>query len=195
MMICMEPEVVAALWGFGGAAMGAGGAFLGTWVQQRHQAEMEQKRRDDARADLLEERGRAAAEKALTELYDLRRHVSTWKAGMSAEERNQWYQTGYDHTYSAELNAALIPEANELRERLRDALEVVRTSMNVDAWQSEHEPYLSHFDAEHSIALLSAYIRGDSLPTPTSREKRETTQREMREEGWAEEDRRRSNPS
>jgi hypothetical protein len=156
---------------------------------------MEQKRREEARADLLEERGRAAAEKALTELYDLRRHVSTWKAGMSVEERNQWYQTGYDHTYSAELNAALIPEANELRERLRDALEVVRTSMNVDAWQSDHEPHLSHFDTEHSIALLSAYMRGDCLPPPTSREERETSQREMREEGWAEEERLRSTPS
>jgi hypothetical protein len=156
---------------------------------------MEQKRRKEARADLLEERGRAAADRALAELYVLRRHVSTWKVDMSTEEKNQWYQTGHDHTDNAELNAALIPEADELRERLRDCLDVVRTSMNVDAWESEHKPHLSRSDTEHAISLLSAYMRGDSLPTPTLREKRESLEREMRQEAWAEEEGQRSNPS
>ncbi|WP_326755113.1 hypothetical protein OH738_10710 [Streptomyces hirsutus] len=191
----MQPEVLSGLIGFGGAAVGAGGAFLGTWLQQRHQAQLEQQRWEKARADLLEERGRAAADKALAELYVLRRHISSWKVGMSAEEKSQWYRTGHGHTDNTELNAALIPEANELRERLRNALEVVRTSMHVDAWESEHEPYLSGFDTEHAIALLSAYMRGDPLPSPSPREARESVEREMREEAWAEEERQRSNPS
>ncbi|MFJ8787042.1 hypothetical protein [Streptomyces sp. NPDC102476] len=191
----MEPEVVAALWGFGGAIAGAGGAFLGTWVQQRHQTNMEQVRRTEARGDLLEERGRSAADKALTELYALRRHVGTWTVGLSAEGRNQWYQTGHDHTDHTELNAALIPEGGELRQRLRDAMEVVRTSMHVDAWESEHEPHLSLTDTQQAIEILSAYMRGDALPSPSLREERETAQREMREAGWAAEERQRSDPS
>ncbi|MBZ6261188.1 hypothetical protein KVH22_37415 [Streptomyces olivaceus] len=184
----MEAQtLVGLISGLGGAAIGAGGALLGGWLQQRHQAKLDREQREEARAGLVEERGRTAADKALGELYTLRRHVSTWEVDLSAEAKNQWYQTGHTHADEAELNAALIPEADNLRERLQDALESARTSMQIDAWESEHEPYLSAFDTEHAIGLLSAYMRGDSLPAPTLREERASLEREMRREAAAEE--------
>ncbi|WP_328939210.1 hypothetical protein OG288_36930 [Streptomyces tauricus] len=102
---------------------------------------------------------------------------------MSSDERNQWVNTAHAVADDAELNAALIPGANELRERLQDALNVARISFFVDAHESEQEPYMSEFDTSHSIALLSAYMRGDeALPTPTLRERRERAQREARQD-------------
>ncbi|MET9479298.1 hypothetical protein [Streptomyces sp. NPDC006638] len=195
MMIGMEAEVMAGLIGFGGAAVGAGGALLGAWLQQRHQAETAQKQREDARASLVEERGRTAAEKALAELYGMRRHAVTWKGGMPAEERNKWSHTGSALVDEAELNAALIPGADELRARLQDALATIHTSIHVDAYESEHEAYLSTTDTEHAIALLSAYMRGDALPSPTRREERVGLERDMREEAWRAGERSQSNPS
>ncbi|WP_432131267.1 hypothetical protein [Streptomyces tendae] len=188
-MIAVQTEtLVGLISGLGGAAIGAGGALLGGWLQQRHQVKLDREQREQARAGVLEERGRTAADKALGELYALRRHISTWKGAFSTEEQNEWFQTGYSLADVAELNAALIPEADELRERLQDALESARDSLHADAWYSEHEPYLSASDTEHTIALLSAYMRGDYLPPMTAREERASLAREMRREAAAEEE-------
>jgi hypothetical protein len=190
----VSPEVSAGWIGLIGASVGAGGALLGVWLQQRYQAKMARDQREEARDDLLEERGRTAADKALAELYALRRHVLTWKVGMSAEERNQWVQSGHTYADDTELNAALIPKATELRERLRYALGAIRGSMFVDAYEAAHEPYMSDFDTEHAIGLLSAYMRGDSMPRPTPREERVSVEREMRLREHEEEERHRSDP-
>lgn len=186
----MQTEtLVGLISGLGGAAIGAGGALLGGWLQQRHQAKLDREQRREARAGLVEERGRAAAEKALSELYLLRRHISTWKVDLNAEGKNAWFHSSITHADEAELNAALIPEASELRERFRDAMDAARMSMQIDAWESEHEPYLSESDTQHAITLLSAYMRGDSLPAPTRREERASLERSMRREVETEDDR------
>ncbi|MFF3377778.1 hypothetical protein ACFYXF_33085 [Streptomyces sp. NPDC002680] len=175
----MEAETLAGLVGLGGTVVGVGGTLLGGLIQQRHQARTTRDERAEARASEVESRGREVAEKALTELYGLRRHALTWKVGMSSDEQNQWAKTAHTMADDAELNAALIPGADALRERLQDALSVTRKSFSEDAYETEHEPYKSEFDTGHSIALLSAYMRGDeALPTPTLRERRESTARE-----------------
>ncbi|MFE1545866.1 hypothetical protein ACFW61_36160 [Streptomyces microflavus] len=177
----MEAETLAGLIGFGGAVVGAGGALLGAWFQQSHQAKNTRAEREEARASLVEERGRAAAEKALAELYGLRRHVLTWKL-MSEDERTECSRIGYTLTDEAELNASLIPKGEALRERLKDALGALRNSIHVDAYESVHDAFLSTFDTEHAISLLAAYIRGDALPTSSLRERRESLERQMRED-------------
>ncbi|WP_328581942.1 hypothetical protein [Streptomyces sp. NBC_00370] len=178
----MDTQTLAGVFGLGGTVVGVGGTLLGGIVQQRHQARTAREERAEARAGEVESRGRVVAEKALAELYELRRHALTWKVGMSPDERNQWVKTANTMADDAELNVALIPAADALRERLQDALSVARKSFFVDAYESEHEPYMSEFDAGHSIALLSAYMRGDgALPTPTERERRECAARETRQ--------------
>ncbi|WNE95551.1 hypothetical protein PS467_09465 [Streptomyces luomodiensis] len=191
----MEAEVSAGWIGLIGASVGAGGALLGGWFQQRHLAKMAREQREDARNDLMEERGRAAADKALAVLYTLRSHILTWKTGWSAVERVHWVQEGHTYTDDAELNTALIPKATELRKRFRDALGAIRRSMFVDAHEARNEPYLSEFDTEHAIELLSAYMRGDDLPQPTLREERAGVDRDMRQRLHEDEERRRSDPS
>ncbi|WP_331734982.1 hypothetical protein OG379_39825 (plasmid) [Streptomyces sp. NBC_01166] len=176
----MEAETLAGLIGFGGAVVGAGGALLGAWFQQSHQAKTARVEREEARAGLVEERGRTAAEKSLAELYGLRRHVLTWKL-VSDDERSEWSRIGYTLTDEAELNASLIPEGEELRERLKDALGALRNSISVDTYEAVHEAYASTFDTEHAISLLAAYMRGDALPRPSRREERESLERQMRE--------------
>ncbi|MDX3233224.1 hypothetical protein [Streptomyces sp. ME19-01-6] len=191
----MEAEVSAGWIGLIGASVGAAGALVGGWFQQRYQAKMAREDREEARNDLLEERGRTAADKALAELYALRRHVVTWKIGWSAVERVEWVQEGHTYADDAELNAALIPKAAELRERLRDALIAIRRSMFIDAHEAGNEPYLSEFDTEHAIELLSAYMRGDGLPQPTLREERAGVERDMRQRLYEEEERPRPDSS
>ncbi|MFI6606864.1 hypothetical protein [Streptomyces sp. NPDC050507] len=191
----MEAETLAGLIGFGGAVVGAGGALLGAWLQQHHQAKTARVEREEARAGLVEERGRAAAEKALAELYRLRGHAVTWRGGMAADERNEWSRTSRNLIDAADLNAALIPKADKLRVRLQDALGAIRKSVHIDAHESEHEAYLSTSDTEHAIALLSAYMRGDTLPAPTVREQREGVERDMREAEWREGERTQIDPS
>ncbi|WP_413757197.1 hypothetical protein [Streptomyces sp. MMBL 11-3] len=179
----METQTLVGLIGLGGAVVGVGGTLLGGLIQQRYQVRMAREERAEAQAREAESRGRDVARQALAELYKLRQHALTWQVGMSSDERNQWVKTANAIADEAELNAALIPDADALRERLQDALSVTRTSFSVDAHEAEHEPYMSEFDTGHCIALLSAYMRGDeALPTPTLRERRERAQREARQD-------------
>lgn len=182
-MTGMQTETLVGLMGLGGAVVGVGGTLLGSWLQHRQQAEMAREERAEARAGEAESRGRGVAEKALTELYSLRRHALSWKAGMSAEERNEWVGTAHVMADQAELHTALVPGADTLRERLRDALSAARKSFFLDGYEAEHEAYRSEFDTSHCIALLSAYMRGDAtLPEPTVREERETIERDMQQD-------------
>ncbi|WP_406516757.1 hypothetical protein [Streptomyces sp. NBC_00134] len=179
----MDVQTLTGLFGLGGTVVGVGGTLLGGLIQQRHQVRTTREERAEARASEVESRGRGVAEKALTELYGLRRHAMTWKVGMSSDERNQWVKIAHAMADDSELNAALIPGADELRERLQDALSAARKSFFVDAFESEHEAYMAEFDTGHSIALLSAYMRGDhALPIPTLRERREGAEREARQD-------------
>lgn len=181
-MAHVQTETLVGLFGFGAAVLGVGGTLLGGWLQQRHQVQVAREERAEVRSSEVESRGREAAQKALTELYALRRHALTWKVGMSAEERNQWVGAAHPMVDEVELNVALIPGADTLRVRVRDALSVVRNSFFEDGYEGEHEPYRSEFDTSHCIGLLSAYMRGDdALPEPTAREERESIQHDMRE--------------
>ncbi|MFF3485092.1 hypothetical protein ACFYXC_17775 [Streptomyces sp. NPDC002701] len=175
----METEMLVGVIGLGSAVVGVGGTLLGGWLQQRHQAQTAREERAEARSVEAESRGRQTADKALSELYALRTHALTWKMGMSADERNEWLGRAYTMADAAELHTALVPGADTLSMRLRDALKVVRASFFQDAYEAEHEAYLSEFDTSHCIALLSAYMRGDSsLPEPTLREEREAIERD-----------------
>ncbi|MDW4902891.1 hypothetical protein RB625_31200 [Streptomyces californicus] len=183
MMTPVETETLVGLFSLGGAVLGVGGTLLGGWFQQRHQVQVAREERAEARSSEMESRGRGAAEKALIELHALRRHALAWKVGMSDDERNQWVGAAHAMVDEAELNVDLVPRADTLRVRLRDALNVVRHSFFEDCYEADHEAYKSEFDTSHCIGLLAAYMRGDdALPEPTAREEREAIQRDMRAE-------------
>jgi hypothetical protein len=50
----MQTEILVGLIGFSGAVVGAGGALLGGWFQQRHQAAAMREHQEAARASLLD---------------------------------------------------------------------------------------------------------------------------------------------
>lgn len=178
MMICMQPEVLAGLIGFGGAVVGAGGALLGGWFQQRHQAALTREDRQVARAGLVEERGRAAADGALAELHALRRHVMRREQGVAPDEELEWLRTVEEHVDQAAMASGLIPEADEMRTRVRDALDVVYTSALAERRKARRSSFASRSAVEHVIEVLSAYKRGDDLPGPTHEEEHRRIERE-----------------
>lgn len=181
MMSGMRPETLAGLFGLGGTVVGVGGTLLAGWIQQRSQERTAQQERAETRSSEADSRGREVARSALSKLYDLRRQALEWKVGMSAQERHEWVETAHAKADEAELNAALIPQADILRVRLRDALTVARDLFCEDE-NDDHQAHRSEFAVDHCIALLSAYMRGDpELPERTLREERTMLEREMRE--------------
>ncbi|MEV5783754.1 hypothetical protein ACGFWD_34430 [Streptomyces sp. NPDC048448] len=151
---------------------------MGGWLQQRHQAELIREDRKVARAGLVEERGQAAADSALAELHVLRRHVMQREQGLPHAEGQQWRRAAEGHIDQAALAAGLIPEAEEMRVRIRDSLDVVSISVIVESPEEGTSAFESRSATEHVLELLSAYKRGDALPGPTRDEERRRMERE-----------------
>ncbi|MET9410827.1 hypothetical protein ABZX90_34465 [Streptomyces sp. NPDC002935] len=170
----MEAETSVALIGFGGAVVGAGGALLGGWLQQRHQATVTREQQEAARAGLLEERGRAAGEKALYELYALRRHLKDCKLRPVSEERQPWRPIARAFIDDAELAVRLMPNAREVQSRITDAAGLITETLVIgrdearEMTDPEHRTHISRCLAGtlEAIEALSAFMRGDPLPEP-----------------------------
>ncbi|MGW4437026.1 hypothetical protein ACWELO_14880 [Streptomyces sp. NPDC004596] len=116
----MQTETLVGLIGFGGAVVGAGGALLGGWLQHRQQA-------DTARRERWEGYARKAAETTLTELLTAQEEMTDWAMGFSGreEDANELYRIILERSRSARHSSLLIPEASEMRSRLREVLEVM----------------------------------------------------------------------
>ncbi|MEU0844803.1 hypothetical protein ABZ370_35765 [Streptomyces sp. NPDC005962] len=170
----MEAETLAGLFGFGGAVVGAGGALLGGWLQQRHQAKVTREQQEAARADLLEERGRAAGEKALSELYALRRYLQDCKTRPVPEERQPWRVKTRAFIDEAELAVMLMPNAREVQARIGEAADLIIDTLTIgreEARQMTDQEHITHVHrclggTRDAIAALSAFMRGDPLPKP-----------------------------
>ncbi|MFJ9869829.1 hypothetical protein [Streptomyces sp. NPDC101165] len=170
----MEAEVSAGLIGLVGAVVGAGGALLGGWLQQRHQTKVTREQQAAARASLLEERGRAAGEKALSELYALRRHLKDCELRPVAEERQPWRVIARAFIDDAELAVMLMPKAGEVQSRIADAAGLITETLVIGRDEAramtdrEHRTHIHRCLAGtlEAIEALSAFMRGDALPEP-----------------------------
>ncbi|MDI1452921.1 hypothetical protein NHG22_03625 [Streptomyces sp. ATE26] len=167
----MQTEVLVGLIGFGGALVGAGGALLGGWLQQRHQAAVAQKQQEAARAGLLEEQGRAAGEKALSELYALRRHLRDCELRPVPEECQPWRGIARGFIDEAELAVMLMPNATEVQSRITDAAGLITETLMIgreEAQQMTDREHITHVHRCRAGTLeaseaISAFTRGDSL--------------------------------
>lgn len=170
----MEAEVSAGWIGLIGASVGAGGALLGGWLQQRHQAKVTREQQEAARADLLEERGRAAGEKALSELYALRRYLQDCKTRPVPEERQPWRVKARAFIDEAELAVMLMPNAKEVQTRIECAAGMIIETLRIgreEARQITDREHITHVyrclaGTRDAIRALSAFMRGDPLPNP-----------------------------
>ncbi|MGP4046913.1 hypothetical protein [Streptomyces sp. 2A115] len=159
----MEAETLAGLMGFGGALVGAGVSMWATVITQRHEAKT-------ARIQRVEERGRAAGERALTELYALRRHIMECTQDPIPEERQPWRKIAHDHMGEAQAALALMPGAKKVRERVTEALTIIERKI-FEARRGDMGSIMEMMalsrGAGEGIEVLSAYMRGEGVPQPS----------------------------
>jgi hypothetical protein len=161
-MIAVQTETLVGLIGFGGAVVGAGGALLGGWLQQRHQAET-------ARADRIEERGMTAGANALEELRALWRHMAEvgGQPDRIPDAFQPWKKIANAHMAEATLATMLMPQAEVVRQRIREVGDAM--AVLADAVRDESAALLCYsIGADDALDLLTAYMRGDPLPEPSS---------------------------
>jgi hypothetical protein len=176
-MIAVQTETLVGLIGFGGAVMGAGGALLGGWLQHRQQA-------DTARRERWEGYGRSAGEATLTELLTAQEEMTDWARRFSGSEDDaeELHTIILKRGSAAKHSSLLIPEASELRARLKVVLDVMMDYYSAPAqegfFQSMARLRWSYMAAQEGIELLAAFLRGEHLPTPTAGF---TTQRSQRD--------------
>jgi hypothetical protein len=130
----------------------------------RHEAARAVEEKRDATQKLIEERGQAAGQTAMNELYALRRHINRWRQDLDAESVASWARTGEELADQAEMAVGLIPQSQEIRTRMNEALWVVTMYMSTDQDRPDREPYSSKRALRHAIAILQAFMRGDELP-------------------------------
>ncbi|MFF3377779.1 hypothetical protein ACFYXF_33090 [Streptomyces sp. NPDC002680] len=157
MMIAMQAETLAGLIGFGGAVVGAGGALLGGWLQQRYQADIVVRERQNAR-------GYAAGEKALLELAQLRQHlIACTVMGDVSAEHQPWRLIAIRHLDNAEVAILLIPNASVIRERLIKALYCARRFELAGQHRPEQVAWIKACSS-NAIDMLASRLRGDAIP-------------------------------
>ncbi|MGW2932942.1 hypothetical protein ACWDA7_13990 [Streptomyces sp. NPDC001156] len=160
----MQTEtLVGLISGLGGAAIGAGGALLGGWLQQRHQVKT-------AREQKIGDLGRAAGDKLLAELYGLRRLVMDCSYEEFREEHPQWRKTAVNHVDAVELAVGLIPQAPGVRTRVKEAMDLAESG-TLYAMRADLGPRreLLHLfgGCNEAIEIVSAFMRGDPIPAPS----------------------------
>jgi hypothetical protein len=174
MMIGMQTETLVGLMGFSGAVVGAGAVVLGAWLQQRYQAKA-------SREQKIEDLGRAAADKALAELYSLRRLLMD----RSHDEISDWRKTAMQHMDAVELAVGLIPQAQDVRTKVKETMDLTESGA-IYALRADLDlnTELLHMfgGCNEAIEIVSAFMRGDPIPEPSMWVKRRKEE-ERRGEG------------
>lgn len=163
MMIAVQTETLVGLIGFGGAVVGAGGALLGGWFQQRYQTKA-------ARSQRVEERAREAGNNALTELLVLRRLVTENVHANLDEEMPNWRKVAERHMDAAEMALLLMPQAEEVRARVVKALNLAERALAFAARTAQGlnmEKLHLYNCSNEAIQVVSAFMRDDPLPEPS----------------------------
>lgn len=153
----MQAEVSAGLIGLVGAVVGAGGALLGGWLQQRHQAKL-------AKDERLDERGYTAGETALGELYQLRQHlIESGVAGPVPQDRQPWRFIAVNHLDAAEMAVMLMPNAPAVHDRVVEVLNVAKRYELAGQHRHQQIRWLTACVGS-AIDMLSAHMRADPVP-------------------------------
>lgn len=153
----MNPDIVTALVGFGGAVVGAGASSGATWLTLRHQARQ-------AKESRLYEVGRLATDTALSELIQLHALIDATVPPPGLPSEEPWEKKAKAHLRNIELALLRIPD-DELYERVKSSIGLAKNYR----WAGPRQyHYLNHvrLAADDMITSLSAYIRGDKPPPP-----------------------------
>ncbi|MEU0844805.1 hypothetical protein ABZ370_35775 [Streptomyces sp. NPDC005962] len=153
----MEAEVSAGWIGLIGASVGAAGALLGGWLQQRHQAKISKEERREGRR-------LATGQSALDMLIRLRQ--ATANRTDTPEGEDAWTDAFVDWTVTFDAALYVVPDGDEMREQV---FEIVRLIGYYESLGQTHRESNLWIDAlcREALAVLSAFLREDPLPTPS----------------------------
>ena len=153
-MTAMQAETLTGLMGLTGAAVGAAGALMGGWLQQRLQTKA-------AREQQREERRYIAGQTALDMLIRLRSTAANRVDSLESEDA--WIDVFVEHTTAYEAALLLIPDADDLRERLYAISRVLGHYESLGQSHQEANTWLDATSVE-AIRVLSAFLRQEPLP-------------------------------
>lgn len=158
--------MTAGWFGLIGVSVGAAGALLGGWYQQRWQAK-------EARIQRREDRAHAAGETALNSLLLVLQNISALRAslrepGAAHPPNNEWIVESLNHLQAVEVATWQIPGPEKLRYRIHIAIQNANNYGTAEIPQGEI-PAAVHMDwiklaAQEALACMSAFIRNEALP-------------------------------
>ncbi|WP_328939204.1 hypothetical protein OG288_36900 [Streptomyces tauricus] len=150
----MQTETLVGLSGFGGALVGAGGALLGGWLQQRLQAKT-------AKAERREERRYTAGQTALDMLIRLRQATASRTEDQEGEDA--WADAFVDWTVTFDAALYVVPDGDQMREQV---FQIMRLIGFYEALGQTHQESNLWIDSlcKEAIEVLAAFLREEPLP-------------------------------
>jgi len=153
----VQAEVSAGLIGLAGAVIGAGGALLGGWLQQRHQAQT-------AKAERWEERRYTAGQAALDMLIRFR-HATASRIN-DDEGVDAWTEAFVEWSVTFDAALYVVPDGDEMRKRVFGIMGVAGYYEDLGQNHSEAALWIDALCRE-AIGVLSAFLREEPLPEPS----------------------------
>ncbi|MFF8430545.1 hypothetical protein ACF07Y_36475 [Streptomyces sp. NPDC016566] len=154
----MEAEVSAGWIGLIGASVGAAGALLGGWLQQRSQARIAKKERHEQRAV-------AAGDTSLMEMLHLQRQLEVALGSLGQHPPTPLPYRTYieEHSRAAEVALLRMPDAAALRHRMKDVFAVLQW-FEVAGRSPALKIKWALAAVQDGVELLSAFLRDEPLP-------------------------------
>jgi hypothetical protein len=153
----VDPQISAGWIGLIGASVGAAGALLGGWFQQRYAAKTAGEQRQ-------EERRYTAGRAALDSLIRLRHSIANRTDNLQSEEA--WTDALVEHSSVYDATLLLIPDADNLRERMSWIARVLGHYEILGQSLDEANSWVGATTLE-GIKVLSAFLREEPLPEPS----------------------------
>jgi hypothetical protein len=155
--------------GLGGATIGAGGALLGGWLQQHHQAKT-------ARRERQESYSRVAGERALDALVQMQQVIFEYtrdhpEGTTLLEHKALVIDKVVEHAHIARTSSMLITRAPELRARLDEVFMVLLQFYVAPVVESESPSRTRNTwlltATQEGLDVLSSALRDERIPDST----------------------------
>ncbi|MEV8353182.1 hypothetical protein ACFVTT_34055 [Streptomyces niveus] len=157
----MNPDIVTALFGLGGAVVGAAASSGTAWVTLRRQSQ-------DALEARRYEIGRLAAEEALSELIQLQQFLETVSVPHGTPSTDPWEKTALDRLRTAALAVGRIP-GEEIPARIQIPFDLARSYRYGGPRHALRVRWM-RWMVEDMITTLLEYLRQEKELPPLSSE-------------------------
>jgi hypothetical protein len=143
--------------GLGGAAIGAGAAILGGWLQQRQQAKADREQR-------REERRYSNGQTALEMLIRFRE--ANMRRTEDPESMRDFTEALVEFVMAFDAALYVVSDGGEMRSRVMRIMGVAADSIDLGPAHQESKTW-THAMFTEAICVLSAFLREEPLPKPS----------------------------